>query len=455
MATTQRVRLDGRITPHPSSEGVGRAPSPTLLLFLCLFASQAALVVLAPILPQVARELGVSTAFAAQLRAISGVAAGVTAVAMSNLARRLGLRDLLRIGLTGIAASSLASALAPSFAILALAQVGVGASVAVIVSAGPAAASAWASPGSRARLLSWTLSGQPTAWIVGLPLVGVVSGLGWRYAWIAVPFASAVLALAAIRSRPEDAPSPSDGDVRALARRPAVVAWAIGELFAYTAWTGTVIFSGALLVESYGASPPVAGIVLGGAAVTYLPGTFLARRWTGPTARRALIVLALVSAAGVGVFGAIRPVLWVSVVTFAALVFIAGARTMVGSAFGLHVGPDRRVAVMSVRAAALQFGYLLGAAIGGIAVASGGYGVLGATLGTMFVLATVPHVLTHHSLRRRRVRRSLLSFEDVPGRLRAFERSHVGLRPIRIGHIGGSVTARTTSTGGSGRGGRA
>jgi predicted MFS family arabinose efflux permease len=69
-----------------------------------------------------------------------------------------------------------------------------------------------------------------------------------------------------------------------------------------------------------------------------------------------------------------------------------GGRTIAGSAFGLGAAPDQRVAVMGLRAAAVQFGYLLGAAAGGAALAVGGYGLLGATIGTLFLLGVAPHL---------------------------------------------------------------
>ena len=59
---------------------------PSLVLFLCLFASQAGMLVLSPILADVAREFGVSTATAGQLRAISGATGGVAAVLLATAA---------------------------------------------------------------------------------------------------------------------------------------------------------------------------------------------------------------------------------------------------------------------------------------------------------------------------------------------------------------------------------
>ena len=57
-----------------------RLTRPSPVLFLCLFVSQAALLVLSPVLPEVARELGVSTATAGQLRSLSGLTGGATGI---------------------------------------------------------------------------------------------------------------------------------------------------------------------------------------------------------------------------------------------------------------------------------------------------------------------------------------------------------------------------------------
>src|SRR5262249_28181404 len=127
------------------------------ILFLCLFASQAGLIALSPVLAQVASDLDVSTATARQLRTASGLAAGTTALALAKLARRLSLRTLLVGGAGLLALGSLASAAAPSFAALALAQLPVGAAVAVLVTGATAAAAEWALPEHRTRVLSWAL----------------------------------------------------------------------------------------------------------------------------------------------------------------------------------------------------------------------------------------------------------------------------------------------------------
>jgi predicted MFS family arabinose efflux permease len=382
-------------------------PPAALTLFLSLFAAQAAVIAITPVLADVASDLDVSTATAGQLRSVSGFAAGMAALTMGSLSARFGLRDLLLIGLTVLAAGSLASAAAPAFAVLAAAQIAVGAGLAVVLSAALAAAAAWSREDERSRLLSWALIGQPSAWIVGMPIIGLVGEASWRLSWLAVPFVASVLALVAVHARcPDVATEPGRGTWTLLRRSPVVAGWALGELLAFSGWAGTLVFAGALLVESYESSPATAGVLLGVAAIAYLPGNMLGRRLVGDRSRMLLAVLPLVAAALVAVFGAYRPAVWASAAFFCALTFVVAARVIVASAYGLHICEQRQIFAMRIRAAATQFGYLLGAVLGGVALAAGGYAALGVTFSVLFVLAALPHALMLLGPRGRRSRAS-------------------------------------------------
>jgi len=61
------------------------------------------------------------------------------------------------------------------------------------------------------------------------------------------------------------------------------------------------------------------------------------------------------------------------------------------------LAPELRLAVTGVRTAALQFGYFVGAAIGGLALAMEGFTALGLTLAALFVGATISHALPQSS----------------------------------------------------------
>jgi predicted MFS family arabinose efflux permease len=371
-----------------------RSPRATgLTLLLCLAAAQAALLVLTPVLAPLAAGLGVSTALAGQLRTVSGLAAGVTALATGLAAARVGLRRLVGAGLVAVALGSMLSAVAPDFTLLAVAQLVVGVGVGLSYSASVAAVAEWSSRADRSGVLALALLGPPLAWVVGMPVAGLAGEVSWRLVWLAVPLVLAVLACATLAGQPESAPAATRADVRRVFRHPGVLRWSLGELFAYSAWAGALVFIGALFVESYGLSIAATGLVLGAGALVYLPGNLVFRRFVDEHDRMLLIALALSAAVVVALLGAWRPSLWLSLGLFAALSFLAGGRTLAGGARGLDLAPELRLGVTGVRTAAIQLGYFVGAAIGGLALGSGGYRALGLAFAALFVAAAATQLV--------------------------------------------------------------
>jgi predicted MFS family arabinose efflux permease len=371
-----------------------RAPREVgLSLLAALAASQAALVVLNPLLPDVARELDVSVATAGQLRTVSGLAAGLAALATGLLAARVGLRGLLLASIVVLAVASLASAAAPDFGVLAVAQALVGAGIGVSYSAAIAAVAEWSTSESRSRVLALTLLGPPLAWIIGMPLVGALGEFDWRLAWALVPASMALAALCLLFRQHATPPAHFRAGLRSVLAYPGVLRWSVGELLAFSGWAGALVYMGALLVESYDLSIAATGLALGFGALVYVPGNLLFRRWVDAYDRRILVGLALAASLTVGLLGAYRPSVWVSVTFFATLCFIAGGRTLAGSARGLGLAPELRLGVTGVRAAAVQAGYFVGGAVGGAALAVGGYGLLGLAFASLFVAAAVPHLV--------------------------------------------------------------
>jgi MFS transporter, DHA1 family, inner membrane transport protein len=361
--------------------------------FVCLFAAQAGLLTLSPILPDVARDFGVSTGAAGQLRTLVGLVGGIAALAVVFVGGRVRLRTLLLAGNGLLVLGSLASAAAPSLIALAAAQAAVGAAAGLLISGGLAAAAAWAPPQRRAGTLAWASLGQPASWVAGMPLIGMSADLGWRYAWLGVPLAAAVAGLAVVGLRPPEqrasTPSPRAYSLRWDAK---LAGWTIGELFCYGGWGGALVYTGALFVESYDAAPGTVGLLLGAAAIAAFPGNFLARRWLSGSSRELLAVLGLSAAAIAALVGTVRPGLAVSTATFTLLVLVACTRTVAGSTFALYVTPNRRLTVMGVRASVGHLGYLLGAGLGGLALAAGGYPSLYLTLAGLFALGAAPHI---------------------------------------------------------------
>jgi DHA1 family inner membrane transport protein len=368
-------------------------------LFLCLFAAQAAVISMSPVLADAASDLHVSTAAAGQVRTITGLAAGITGLTLGVVSGRLGLGRQLLAASSLLALGSVASAAAPSFALLALAQLPVGIAVAVLTTAGTLATAEWVSPGRQTHALSWALVGQPAAWIVGMPLIGLLGERSWRYGWLSLPLVAAIVAGALVASRAGKPPARRQ-PVRSrtvLADR-TLARWLASELFANSAWAGTLVYAGALFAESYGTSAALTGCLLALAAGSYVAGNLACRRLVARDPRRVLVVLALCLAVTDSLFGVARADAATSTALLASAAFLAGGRTLVASAFALGSTPDIRPAVTSLRAASMQFGYFTGSMVGGAALAVGGYGPFGVVMGLLFVCAaaTLAHRPTTH-----------------------------------------------------------
>jgi len=353
-------------------------------LFLCLFASQSAVIAMAPSLSAAAADLDVSISAAGQLRTITGLVAGITALALGLIARRLSLGRQLVAGTVLLAVGAAASAAAGSYAVLALAQVPVGVGVAVLTTAAVVAAAEWAAPESRTSVLSWTLNGQPAAWIVGMPILGTV---GWRLGWLVLPLVAAIAAALFLLRRAAQHETTPVTSIRIVLRNHALRRWLASELLANAGWAGALVYSGATFTETYGISAAETGVLLAIGATGYVAGNLSARRLAGDPTPEKLALIALALVLTVGCFGVARTSVAVSTVLFAAAAFAAGARTLVASAYGLSVAPACRASLTGLRAATMQFGYFLGAVAGGVALAAGGYGAVGVTMSGFFLLA--------------------------------------------------------------------
>lgn len=360
------------------------------VLFLCLFAGQAGTIALSPVLAEVAADLDVSTAVAGQLRTIAGFVAAVTALALGRLGARVGLGRQLLAGSILLAVGSLASAAAPGIGLLAAAQIPVGAAIGILTTAGTLAAAEWVPAERQTATLSWALIGQPAAWILGMPLLGVAGEGSWRYAWLIFPLAAALLAAAAVFGRSSAPPAQAGpASLRATLVAPGLRRWLVAEALTNTAWAGTLVYSGALFVESYRASTALTGVVLALGAGAYVSGNLALRRLTEREPRQLLSGLALLLAVATAAFGVLRPSLVASAALFAAAAFAAGGRTLLSSAFGLAAPPELRPGAMAMRAASMQFGYFTGSLAAGAALACGGYAAFGATTGILFLSAAL------------------------------------------------------------------
>jgi predicted MFS family arabinose efflux permease len=387
-------------SPEPPGRARDALSSPSLVLFLALFASQSGVLVLSPILSDVAEDFDVSIAAAGQLRILAAPLAAVVALVVARALVRFSPRALLAAGGVLLAFGSVASAVSPSFLWLALAQVPMWAGIAMLLTSGVAAAASWSEPGRRTKVIAHMFAGPPAAWIVGMPVIGVVAEVDWRLAFVALPLPAALLAALAAVGRPADAPIPLAGSsLRGFLQSSPARRWALGELLATSAWVGTLVFCGALLTEEYGMSNAATGVALAAVAVAYLAGNQWAGRGDPSRARATMLACSLVGSVTVALTWAFTPTVAVTLVLFAVSGVMVSARTVMGTVYGFSVAGDMGREVGAARAVTTQLGYLIGSLVGGAALAVGGFGLLAVAFGGLLLASTLPY-LTLDAMRR-------------------------------------------------------
>jgi MFS transporter, DHA1 family, inner membrane transport protein len=376
----------------PRTLDPARVATPSAVLFMSVFTSQAAVLVLAPILVKVAHDLDVSTAAAGQLRIVAAPVAALVAVGLTRFGNVLPLRWILLGSSALVAVGSLLSAAAGSFVALALGQLPLWIGVAGLVAAGIAAAGAWSAPEDRGRVAARALAGAPAAWVVGMPLIGLVSGASWRLAFLAVPLPAALVTASLLFVFRPHEPGRRSASLPALLRNRGARRWALGELLVMSAWAGTLVFSGALFVETYGASARLTGLLLAAIAVSYLGGNALGSRIHGDCRLRRMLPRANVAAAAVlAATWIVTPNLLVTLTLFASASMIAAARTVVGTTYGFALAGERNLEVGSARAAMTHLGYLIGSLLGGGAMATLGRPGVGVVFGLLMLAAALPY----------------------------------------------------------------
>ncbi|MDQ3644638.1 MAG: MFS transporter [Actinomycetota bacterium] len=359
-----------------------------LPLVLATTATQASIVVLAPLLVEIARDLGVSVSAVGVARSVLAGTAVAVSLAIGPLIDRIGVRPLIVRG-AGIALfGAAATAAAPSLALFYGAHAVTGAGVACLLSAGFAGVASSFGEGDAAWAMGYVVGAQSLAWIFGNPLIGLLAeAVSWRLSYL-VPAVICLAALATALLVPRtDRPQATGAAVSireglsTVFGDPSARRWTIAELVAYSAWTAELTYAGAFYIESYGVGEATVGVLLAIGSVVFLISSLNTARLTSRLPRKPLLVA---SALGMGLMLIpvlnVAPAVWVTLTFFCVLAVLAGVRSTGSSSLGLELLPASPGSMMGARTASAQLGYVVGAAGGSLVLAVAGFGELGFVL---------------------------------------------------------------------------
>ncbi|MBX5469015.1 MAG: MFS transporter, partial [Thermoleophilaceae bacterium] len=357
-------------------------------LVLATVATQSSVVVLAPIVVAVGRDLGASVSAVGQARSILSGTAVLLSLAIGPLIDRLGVRPLLVGGSALALLGAAATAAAPSLAFLYAAQAIAGAGVAALLSAGFAGVAAYFEEHEAPRAMGYVVAAQSLAWIVGNPIIGLVTdAVSWRLAY-AVPACFALAALIAGRLAPAPrrgrvaAPGEEGlGGMLAVVRDRSARRWALAELIAYSAWTAELTYIGAFYIQSYGVEESLVGFLLAVGSLAFMLSTLRTARLAERFGRKRVIVAGAVGMGALLAVGlSLTPAVWFTLALFFCMALCAGVRSTGSSALGLSQLPSHPGSMMAARTASAQLGYMVGALAGGAVLALADFETLGFVL---------------------------------------------------------------------------
>jgi len=350
-------------------------------------------------LPVMAADLNTSVSLMGQVPALMLLLAGALALVAGPLADRYGFRRTLVVGLVSVFLSAVATGFSPNLPILlAVTLVGAVARAAVLPTAQAVVVTTIGDEDARRQAIGWVTLGISTAGLLGIPIMTSLAGLtSWRVSFFAMGAIALLAAVFVRRILNDDASSATTPlSVRALLasyepirrHRPTALMMA-ATLLADTGLWGAFTYFAALLVERHGLTIDAVGWAFFAVSVLTVGGNVVAQGRAGRAPRPLLIGCRLLAALCVGLaFG--LPISWP--VTLGLVLLAAPTFSMADVATTLVLtatSPAGRATTLTLRSAAVCFGTALGGALGGVALAVGGYEAVGVLSLTMLLLSTL------------------------------------------------------------------
>lgn len=359
--------------------------------------------IIAGILPEIARDQQVSEAAAGQLVTVFSITYALAAPPLAVATARLSRKPLLLAGLVLFAGLNLLTALAPGFAVLMALRVSAALVAAAISPAAFAMAARLAAPEQVGRAVGMVAAGLTISLFVGVPLGSLLgTAFGWRPTFMVVALLTLLVMMINARMLPPVPGAPEIG-VRAQLRilgRPAVLTCVLGTTMGASGGLLIYTYIGPITRDLTGHGGPLLALFIGVVGVAGALGTVaggrLTDRWGADRALLgsfALLALAILALAGIGLgSGGTTPV-WLTVIVLVAYGFAGWGFNPPMTTRALQLAGDAGTEAVALNTSALYVGISLAGVLGGAALtADGGRGA--AIVAALICLATVVAMAT-------------------------------------------------------------
>lgn len=374
------------------------------VLWLVVFSFASQVMIIAPILPRIAEQLGATVGLLGTLITAYAFAVGVFALIAGPVSDRIGRRRILLIGTTlmtiALAAHGFVESFASLFAVRAFAggAGGVlnGAAIAYIGDYFPRERRGWAS--------GWVLSGLAAGQIAGVPL-GIIfaNALGFRAPFVVFAVVMGIASVLVWRFVPQPDARRSErplgvhnavAEYASLLRQPGVAAASVMFALVFLSFPLYIAYLPLWLETTFGATGETIALLFFLGGVGNVIAGPEAGRLSDRVGRKPVIIGAsLAVTAVILVTPFVNVTLWPIYVVFSVAMGLFASR---GSSFQALltelVSDERRGALMSLTAATGQIGFAIGGALAGLVFTAFGPGYLanaGLSAAGCFVLAVV------------------------------------------------------------------
>lgn len=370
------------------------------LLCLASFAVVFNNLIITPILPDISDDLHVRVAIAGLLVTAYAIVGGVAAIFSGPIIDRIGRKPVVVTGMSLLTLATALSAVAPNFIFLAGSRMMAGLGVACLTPAVFAAVGDYFSYEERGRAMSWVISANTSASILGVPAGAFISGLlSWRWSFGLMAGLSVVFVGLLLTKLPKDSPRSglhSEG-MRSVPRvlRDLPTSMAIFSNYVSTSyWFVFVTYMGAYFHDEFHVAKWALGVFTMVMGVGVLIGSNIGGRLSDRIGKRPIILWTSgICAVFISLVTTLSPHMLVVVALLLVFSTFSGARFASAQAVLSEMTPERRGTVMALNASGQQFGIVTGSAVGGVVLSIFGYAGLGPTSGILALLSLITYAL--------------------------------------------------------------
>jgi predicted MFS family arabinose efflux permease len=379
--------------------------SVVLSLSLASMLGVLAMMAMNPFLPVIADDLGTSVSVVGQINTAVFIIGASVGLLIGPMADHYGLRRVIVLAAILLALAAFLTAVSTGYWMLLLSRIPAGLGVMAAVSV--AIASTRLPESERRRGIGWVASASAFAAIIGVPVLTLIAYYSsWRVSFVV--FGLIVLATASLLWRfvPEDPPIPStrfqagsviSAYIPILTHKPSIFTF-LADILRGVTWFTLLIYLASYFVEGLGLTLRdfAAFMMLGG--ICYFAGTRFGDGRLSWISLGALFYssTAIMALAGVAAFSGI-PGIGLTMALLLVYAFMGGVGFPAITIMVTEISPAGRGTTMMLRTAGMAGSQALGAAIGGVLLAAGGYALLGLGLFGFGCLATVAVLLAKRS----------------------------------------------------------